>query len=102
MMKKVVIGLLIVAALLSLGASRSETEYGRFQLVCGTVRVDLTTTVAHGLEQMGQERFEDRPVCFKIDTQTGEVWIYNNEVTVATSATGRTRQSTFEGFKALK
>jgi hypothetical protein len=101
MAKKVVIGLLVVACLLALGA-RSDTEYGRFQLVTGTVRVDLVTTVTHGLEQMGQERFEDRPACFKIDTQTGQVWVYSNQVTVATSATGRTREATFEGFKPLQ
>jgi hypothetical protein len=102
MAKKVLIVLLIVVGFLVLGASRSDTDYGRFQLVTGTIRVDLSTTVTQGMSQVGQEKFEDRPTCFKIDTQTGQVWVYNREINVNTNASGRTRETTFEGFKLLQ
>ncbi len=103
MAKKISIIALIVIALFALGAyDKTQTEYGRYQLICGTVRTDLETTVTQGLDQLGQERYEDRPACIKIDTQTGQTWIYSHEINVITNASGRTRQSTFEGFKQLQ
>ena len=102
MEKKVLIVLLVGVVILTLGASRSDTEYGRYQIVCGMARTDLGTTVAQGTKEYGQEKHEDRPICIKIDTQTGQSWVYNHKINVNTNVMGRTRETTFQGFKPLQ
>ena len=73
--------ILILIAFLSFGVGRQvkKTSIGRFRLYFGEI---LETTTSAGADSKIQESKETIPVCIRLDTKTGQTWIYKKSFDV--------------------
>ncbi len=95
-----VIALILVVFLAAgIGSQTKKASIGRFQLYFGEI---LETTSSASAEESGEikESRKTTPVCIRLDSQTGQTWIYEKNFTVISlgSSTGFQK---IDGFRLM-